>query len=70
MGNIFNDDFSDFIRALNTNDVEYLLVGGMAVILYGYIRITGDIDLWVKNTDINFKKIRKAFHDFHMPSLT
>ena len=27
MANIFNDDFRDFIDALNKNEVEYLLVG-------------------------------------------
>ena len=30
MGNIFNRDFRDFLQALNNNNVEYLLVGGMA----------------------------------------
>ena len=28
MGNIFNDDFSDFIQSLNDNEVAYILVGG------------------------------------------
>ncbi len=28
MSNIFNDDFRDFIQALNNYNVEYLLVGG------------------------------------------
>ena len=27
MGNIFNDDFSDFIQSLNDNEVAYILVG-------------------------------------------
>jgi hypothetical protein len=35
MANIFNDDFRDFIHALNNNNVEYILVGGYAVILHG-----------------------------------
>lgn len=29
MGNIFNDDFRDFIQCLNNQKVEYILVGGM-----------------------------------------
>ena len=48
MANIFNDDFRDFIESFNQHDVEYILVGGMAVILNGYIRTTGDMDVWVK----------------------
>ncbi len=32
MGNIFNEDFRDFISALNENGVKYILVGGYSVI--------------------------------------
>ena len=49
MANIFNDDFRDFIDALNKNEVEYLLVGGYAVILNGYRRTTGEICLDQRN---------------------
>jgi hypothetical protein len=41
MADIFNDYFRDFIQSLNNNDVEYLLVGGYAVILHGYRRPAG-----------------------------
>ena len=33
MANIFQEDFRDFIKALNDQEVKYILVGGMAVIL-------------------------------------
>lgn len=39
-------DFKEFLRLLEANDVHYLLVGGYAVGLYGYPRPTGDIDIW------------------------
>ena len=55
MPNIFNDDFRDFIDSLNKNEVEYILVGGYAVILNGYRRTTGDMDVWVKVTLANHK---------------
>jgi hypothetical protein len=67
MGNIFNEDFADFIDCFNRYDVAYILVGGMAVILNGYVRTTGDMDVWVKKTDENYQKIIRAFHDFGMP---
>ena len=53
MSNIFNEHFRDFIKALNDNKVEYVLVGGLAVILHGYVRGTGDMDVWVNNTKDN-----------------
>ncbi|HXH99660.1 MAG TPA: DUF6036 family nucleotidyltransferase [Sphingobacteriaceae bacterium] len=67
MGNIFNEDFRDFIRALNTNDVRYILVGGFSVILHGYSRTTGDMDIWVERTEENYHHIKDAFTDFGMP---
>lgn len=67
MGNIFNQDFRDFLQALNNNDVEYLLVGGYAVILHGYSRTTGDMDIWVNKTKLNYRKLFNAFNEFKMP---
>ena len=67
MAEYFNDDFRDFLRALNNQKVDYVLVGGMAVILHGYIRTTGDMDLWVRKTKENYGRIIKAFHEFRMP---
>lgn len=66
MGNIFNSDFRDFIAALNKNHVRYILVGGYSVILHGYSRTTGDMDLWVERTEENYLKIVKAFAEFGM----
>ena len=67
MGNIFNSDFRDFIEALNNNQVRYILVGGYSVILHGYARTTGDMDLWVERTKDNYLKIKNAFEEFGMP---
>ena len=67
MQNIFNQDFQDFIRSLNEADVNYVLVGGYAVILHGYNRSTGDLDIWVEQTEENYYKLVKAFQLFGMP---
>jgi hypothetical protein len=67
MGNIFNEDFRDFIEALNHFRVEYILVGGYSVILHGYSRTTGDLDIWVNPTLENYELLKKAFYLFGMP---
>ena len=54
IGNIFNQDFREFLNALNNNKVKYLLVGGYSVILHGYSRTTGDMDIWVDRTKENY----------------
>jgi len=67
MKNIFNPDFQDFIRSLNEADVKYILVGGYAVILHGYNRTTGDLDIWVERSTDNYQKLLRAFQLFGMP---
>ena len=67
--NIFNDDFKDFILYLNQNEVEYIIVGGYAVIIRGYSRSTGDIDIWVNKTEENFIKLQKAIMSFGLPEI-
>jgi hypothetical protein len=67
MGNIFKEDFREFIDALNINGVRYILVGGYSVILHGHSRTTGDMDIWVDRTLENYKKIKSAFLQFGMP---
>jgi hypothetical protein len=65
--NIFNDDFKDFVIYLNQNQVEYIIVGGYAVIIRGYSRSTGDIDIWVNKTKENFIKLQSAITQFGLP---
>jgi len=43
-------DFKEFLQLLNSERIEYLLVGGYAVGYYGYPRATGDMDVWVAAT--------------------
>lgn len=67
MGNIFNEDFVDFLNALNEAEVKYVLVGGYSVIIHGYSRTTGDLDILVERTKENYRKLEKAFSIFNMP---
>jgi hypothetical protein len=65
---VLSEDFLDFIKALNKFEVRYILVGGYAVVLRGYSRSTGDMDVWVEPTTDNFIKLQKAFSHFGMPT--
>lgn len=66
MANILNKDFKEFIHALNYSEVEYMIVGGYAVIYHGYSRSTGDLDIWVNPTAANYSKLKNAFSLFGM----
>jgi predicted nucleotidyltransferase len=68
---LLTDDFREFLRLLNANRVEYLVVGGYAVGLHGYPRATVDLDIWIhaapENADRVLASVR-AF-GFDLPAL-
>ena len=62
-----HQDFKDLLRLLNSQKVDYLLVGGYAVGYHGYPRATGDMDIWVAVSEANAQKTAKVLSDFGMP---
>ena len=57
-------DFRDFLKLLNSYEVEYLLVGGFAVGYHGYPRSTGDMDIWISTTPENSEKMVVVLKEF------
>lgn len=58
------------LEALEKQDVKYILIGGVAVILHGIDRLTRDIDVFVKMDEDNIERLRKALHSiFDDPSI-
>ncbi len=63
-------DFKEFLRLLNSHEVEYLLVGGYAVNYYGYPRATADIDIWLNRTQANAERAAAAVREFGFSQAT
>jgi len=61
---LLTDDFREFLRLLNANRVDYLLVGGYAVGLHGYPRATVDLDLWIRPVQDNAERVLAALQAF------
>ena len=57
-------DFKEFLSLLNEKKVEYLLIGGYAVGYHGYVRATGDIDVWVGPNAENAGRTISALREF------
>jgi hypothetical protein len=55
------ENFEEILSAFSRFEVDFMIVGGYAVIFHGYGRTTGDLDLWVKPSKSNKEKILKAF---------
>lgn len=52
------------MKNLNSENVDYLVVGGYAVIYYGHVRATGDLDVWVAPRAENAEKLARALVQF------
>lgn len=52
--------FLKVCKAFNRNQVNYVVVGGFAVIIHGFPRATIDIDLVVEVTNQNIERLKKA----------
>jgi len=60
----FSPDVQDFLRALHAHKVKFIIVGGEAVIFYGHIRVTGDIDVFFGREHDNAVNLFKALEEF------
>lgn len=49
--------YGEVFKALNKARVKYVVAGGMAVVLYGYVRYTKDVDLIVHLKENNLSKL-------------
>ena len=54
------EDLLALCQALNAEGVKYLLIGGFAVILHGFVRATKDIDLLVDASTENIQRLKRA----------
>lgn len=52
--------FQTIFEALNKSKIKYLVVGGVAVNIHGYLRFTGDIDILLLLEEKNLEKMDKT----------
>ena len=53
---------------LNRHKVDYLVIGGVAVIAHGYPRSTGDVDFWYRPTTENYINLRSEQELYKNPN--
>ena len=65
-------DLCEFLRSLIKHEVQFLLVGGYAVAIHGYIRATNEIDFWIEGSLENASRAEAAIREFgfDLPSLS
>ena len=60
-------DWIELCRLFSAQGVEFMLIGGQAVIAHGYPRLTKDMDLWLRPTVGNGKRVLDALTAFGTP---
>jgi hypothetical protein len=64
---LLNPDFRDILSAFIDASVEFLVVGGYAMAAHRLPRATKDLDLWVRPSADNAKRVLSALDDFGAP---
>jgi predicted nucleotidyltransferase len=59
-----NRDLREFIELLNSRRVEYVIVGAHSLAFHGRPRYTGDLDILVRPTGDNAKKLLELLNEF------
>jgi len=62
-----NRNFRDILFALSAEGVEFLIVGAYALAVHGLPRATGDLDIWVRPTNENARRVWQALLRFGAP---
>lgn len=55
--------YKEALEQLIRNEVDFLLVGGLAVGFHGYARFTGDMDLWTNPSSDNLQRLDNTLTD-------
>lgn len=61
---IFIESHQQLLKSLIKHQVNFLLIGGYAVIYHGYKRTTGDMDLWFEPNNENKIKLINVLKEF------
>lgn len=63
---IFLPEFKAILSLLIKHEVSFILIGGYAVIHYGYARTTADMDIWLEPDNENKIRFINALRDFEI----
>lgn len=57
----FDDEIIKLWKSFQDNNVRYIMIGGFATNIHGYQRYTGDMDMWIQDSNDNRKRLKVAF---------
>lgn len=60
-----DEEFLKVFNVLNKHKVDHILIGGFAVNFHGHSRFTADLDIWIRDTKENRRKLSDAFIEIY-----
>ena len=64
------EDFMKVLKAFSVENIDYILIGGVAIVFHGYERLTRDLDIFLKMIPQNLDRFKKAlFSVFNDPAI-
>ncbi len=61
-------DFNEFCALLTARHIEFVIVGAHALAFHGAPRFTGDLDVLVRPTEENGRRLLQALSEFGFPT--
>lgn len=61
----YGNEYLRFLKALNRFNIDYLIIGAYATMIHTKVpRATKDMDIWVRQTEENAKRLSNALKEF------
>ena len=54
---VFIEKHRHLLKLLASAGIDFIVIGGYAVIYHGYVRTTGDLDIWLQPDNQNKEKL-------------
>jgi hypothetical protein len=62
-----NRDYVEMLNELSAAGADYLVIGAHALAVHGFLRATKDLDIWVRPTEENARRVWAALVRFGAP---
>ena len=62
-----NQDFAEMLSGLSEAKADFIIVGAHALAAHGLPRATGDLDIWIRPSPENAKKVWDVLNNFGAP---
>lgn len=60
------ESLKNILQLLSNSDIEFVVIGGLAAVIYGSSQVTRDLDVCVAMNPDNIVRLRKVLAPYHL----